>query len=74
MTGKFCGHKSLVSYSLWGCKESDMTECTHTHTRTHYLWYMTGLLTGGNVRGKRVIDAKSSAKCATSHGLVLALI
>lgn len=34
---------------------------------------MTGLLTGGNMRGKMVIDAKSSAKYAASHDLVLAL-
>ena len=44
--GKFHGQKSLVGYSPWGCKESDMTECsmhtcarahihTHTHTHTH---------------------------------------
>ena len=24
--GKFHGWRSLVGYSLWGCKESDMTE------------------------------------------------
>ena len=22
-----------MGYSPWGCKESDMTKCTHTHTR-----------------------------------------
>ena len=29
--------RSLVGYSPWGCKQSDMTEhnCTHTHTYTH---------------------------------------
>ena len=28
--------RSLVGYSPWGCKESDMTEwLTHTHTHTH---------------------------------------
>ena len=40
LPGKFHGQKSLVGYSPWGCKESDMTECsthtcTHTHTHTH---------------------------------------
>ena len=25
-SGKSCGHRSLVSYSPWSCKESDMTE------------------------------------------------
>ena len=25
-----CGQRSLVGYSLWGHKESDMTEHTHT--------------------------------------------
>ena len=31
------GQRSLVGYSLWGCKESDTTEHTHTHTHTHIL-------------------------------------
>ena len=26
LSGKSCGHRSLVSYSPWSCKESDMTE------------------------------------------------
>ena len=30
---KFHGQRNLVGYSLWGCKESDMTE--HTHTQMH---------------------------------------
>ena len=25
LPGKFHGQRSLVGYSLWGCKESDMT-------------------------------------------------
>ena len=25
---------SLAIYSLWGCKESDVTKLTHTHTHT----------------------------------------
>ena len=30
------GQRSLVGYSLLGCKELDMTEqLTHTHTHTH---------------------------------------
>ena len=33
------GQRSLEGYSLWGCKESDMTEhvcaCAHTRTYTH---------------------------------------
>ena len=39
--GEFHGHRSLVGYSPWGCKESDMTERlthTHTHTHTQYMW------------------------------------
>ena len=31
----FCLENSMVGYSLWDCKELDMTECTHTHTHTH---------------------------------------
>ena len=30
LLGKFHGQRSLVGYSPWGCKESDMTEHTHT--------------------------------------------
>ena len=30
LAGKFHGQTSLVGYSPWGCKESDMTECTCT--------------------------------------------
>ena len=35
--GKSHGQRSLVGYSQWGHKESDMTECMcmHTHTRAH---------------------------------------
>ena len=24
-----------MAYSPWGCKELDMTECTHTHMHTY---------------------------------------
>ena len=35
LPGEFHGHRSLVSYSAWGHKESDTTgQHTHTHTRT----------------------------------------
>ena len=29
------GQRSLEGYSLWGCKESDMSEGLRTHTHTH---------------------------------------
>ena len=32
---KINGERSLAGYSLWGCKELDMTEGTHTNTHTH---------------------------------------
>ena len=33
LPGKLTGQRSLADYSPWGCKESDMTEHTHTtHT------------------------------------------
>ena len=32
---KSYGQRSLVGYSLWGCKGSGTTEHTHTHTHTH---------------------------------------
>ena len=40
LAGKFQGQRSLVGYSPWGHRESDMTEqithaCTRTHTHTH---------------------------------------
>ena len=36
LPGEFHGQRSLVDYSLWGHKESDMTEpLTHTHIHTH---------------------------------------
>ena len=42
LLGKFHGQRSLVGYSPWGHKESDMTDTltqtqtqTHTHTHTH---------------------------------------
>ena len=32
LPGKFCEQRSLAGYSLWGHKESDMTEHSLTHT------------------------------------------
>ena len=32
---KFLENQSLMSYSPWVCKKSDLTEHTHTHTHTH---------------------------------------
>ena len=35
LPGESHGQRGLVGYSLWGCKESDMTnQLTHTHTIT----------------------------------------
>ena len=31
LPGKSCGQRRLVGYSLWGLKESDMTDRAHTH-------------------------------------------
>ena len=46
LPGEFHGQRSLPGYSLWGCKESAMTEeisvwCMHTHrhARTHTILY-----------------------------------
>ena len=33
LPGKSYGQRSLVGYSSWGLRESDMTEHTHTHTQ-----------------------------------------
>ena len=37
LPGKFHEQRSLVGYSPWGCKESDMTEwlSAHTHVNSH---------------------------------------
>ena len=35
MPGKFHGQRSLVAYSPWGPKESEVTKHTHTHTHIH---------------------------------------
>ena len=32
LPGQSPGQRSLVGYNLWGCKEMDTTEHTHTHT------------------------------------------
>ena len=34
LPGESHGHRSLAGYSPWGCKESDMTEVTYSHTHT----------------------------------------
>ena len=41
--GEFYGQRSLVGYSLWGHKDSDMNEWlthtrTHTYTHKHFSW------------------------------------
>ena len=51
LPGKFYGQRSLVGYGPWGCKESDMTEHTHTHTNplNPVLWtslFCTGVSAG----------------------------
>ena len=35
LSGKFHGQRSLVSYSPWGCKESDTTVLLSPHTHMH---------------------------------------
>ena len=35
LLGKFHGQRSLVGYSPWGHKKSDVTEHAHTRTYTH---------------------------------------
>ena len=46
LSGEFHGQRSLVGYSPWGHKESDMTEqITHTHTHTHTCVHNTSIRT-----------------------------
>ena len=44
LPGKFHRQRSLVGYSLWGCKELDTTECAlgcmHPHTHIDTLKYL----------------------------------
>ena len=35
LPGKVHGQRNLEGYSLWGCKELDMTEHIHEHIHTH---------------------------------------
>ena len=37
LPGKSHGQRSLVGYSPWGCKVSDLAECVHAHT---HKWLM----------------------------------
>ena len=46
--GEFHGQRSLVSYSRWGRKESDMTE-QHTHTQKSILIYLFEKLLSFNI-------------------------
>ena len=36
LPGKFHGQRSLVGYSPWGVKESDMTECLTPHLLIYF--------------------------------------
>ena len=38
--GEFHGQKSLVGYSSWGCKESDMTEHRHVYVYVYTYIYV----------------------------------
>ena len=47
LPGKSHGHRNLVGYSPWACKESDTTEqLTHTHTHTPELEMLGRQLSG----------------------------
>ena len=52
LPGESHGHRSLVGYSPWGHKESDMTEwLTHTHTHTHVTLVVKNVIaSAGDVR------------------------
>ena len=46
LPGKFHGHRSLVGYRQWGCKESDTTEQVNTHKYTcrHKIYIINNLV------------------------------
>ena len=39
LPGESHGQRSLADYSPWGCKQSNTTECTHTHTHIYTIIY-----------------------------------
>ena len=45
LPGESHGHRSVAGYSLWGCKESDMTEVTW-HAHSHCLLRIAELFGG----------------------------
>ena len=58
LPGEFHGQKSLVGYSPWGDKESDMTEqLTHTHTLGTYS--ALGIKMGD--------DSRETSHCLSGH-------
>ena len=58
---KINGQRSLAGYSLWGCKELDMTEGTHTHTHSHT--YKNVLKDGAGEKRKEE-DEKKNELCS----------
>ena len=60
---KINGQRSLAGYSLWGCKELDMTEGTHTHTHTHTHIYKNVLKDGAGETRKEE-DEKKNELCS----------
>ena len=38
LPGESHEQRSLAGYSPWGCKDSDMTDYTHTHTRNTHVY------------------------------------
>ena len=46
---KIHGQRSLVGYSPWGCKESDMTERLHFTSQGGTPWWLSGKESTGNV-------------------------
>ena len=42
LPGKSHGQRRLVGYSLWGCKESDMTERLHSYIQSAKTWLGVG--------------------------------
>ena len=56
MPGKSHGQRSLVGYSPWGCKESDMTEQLHFHFSLSCIgsrkWQPTPVFLAGEPQGR----------------------
>ena len=74
LLGKFHGQRSLVGYSLWGHKESGLTEHMHTHTHTHthiIITYTLDIVALQSPNHVRLLATPCIAACQASLSLLI---